>query len=158
MEKWKNIEGFDGYEVSNYGNVRSPRRMIKQHKNGRGYYRVWLPDNRFHFVHRLVAEAFIDNPRGYPIINHKDEEKTNNHADNLEWCTHKYNSNYKDAPQRCSAKQRFPVVQIKDSGEEVHWESLRAVERELGYSHNNISKACKGYYKKAYGCIWRFDI
>ena len=157
MEIWKEIEGFKGYEVSNCGNVRSQRKALKQHKNGRGYYRVWLPDGKFHLVHRLVATAFVDNPGGHPIVNHKDETKTNNCADNLEWCTHKYNSNYKDAPQRCSEKQRMPVVQTLKNGEEIRWESLRAVERALGYSHNNISKVCKGYYKTAYGYQWRFD-
>lgn len=156
MEKWKTINGFEGYEVSNYGNVRSSRKPLKQSKNGKGYYRVWLPDNKLHFVHRLVAEAFVENPNGYPIINHKDESKTNNRADNLEWCTYRYNSNYGSTPRRSSERQRIPVVQILPNGEEVRWESLREVERELGYNHNNISKACKGYYKKAYGCKWRY--
>lgn len=157
MEIWKEIEGFKGYEVSNYGNVRSPRKMLRKHKNGRGYYRVWLPDNRFHFVHRLVAKAFVENPNGYPIVNHIDESKTNNHATNLEWCTYKYNSNYKDTPRRCSEKARKPVIQVLPNGEVLRWESLRAVERELGFAHNNISKVCKGYYKTAYGYEWRFD-
>lgn len=157
MEKWKEIEGFKGYEVSNYGNVRSPWKILAQRKNGRGYYRVWLPDGKHHLVHRLVAKAFVDNPNGYPIINHKDEMKTNNHASNLEWCTYKYNSNYKDTPRKSSEKHRRPVIQILKNGETIWWESLRAVERELGYSHRNISRACKGYCKRAYGYEWRFD-
>lgn len=157
MEIWKEIDGFKGYMVSNFGNVKSPNKTLGKFKNGRGYYRVALPDGKLHFIHRLVAKAFIDNPNGYPIINHKDENKTNNRADNLEWCTYKYNSNYGDAPRRASQKSRMPVVQILPNGEEIHWESLRAVERETGFAHDNISKACKGYCKKAYGYEWRFD-
>lgn len=157
MEIWKKIDGKEDYEVSNYGRVRSKWRVLKPYVNGRGYYRVSLGAHDYRFIHRLVAEAFVDNPNGYPIINHKDEVKTNNHASNLEWCTHKYNSNYGNAPIKCSEKQRMPVIQILPNGERVKWESLRAVERELGYNHANISKACKGYYQKAYGCKWVFD-
>ena len=158
MEIWKEINGFRGYKVSSLGNVKSPNKMLKKHKNGRGYYRVSLPDGKLHFVHRLVAEAFIDNPNKYPIINHKDEDKINNCVENLEWCTYKYNSNYGDAPRRSSQKSKKPVIQILPNGEEIHWESLRAVERELGFAHNNISMACKGFYKKAFGYEWRFDL
>lgn len=157
MEIWKSVEGYEGYEVSNYGNIKGPRKMLTKQKNSRGYYRVAI-NNKFCLVHRIVAQAFVDNPNGYPIVNHKDEDKTNNHASNLEWCTHKYNSNYGDAPTRSAQKSRKPVIQILPNGEIVKWESLRAVERELGFSHNNISRACKGYCKKAYGCEWRFAV
>lgn len=155
MEKWKPIKGFDGYEVSDKGNVRSPWKMLTQSPNGRGYPRVCV-GGKLRLVHRLVAEAFIDNPNGYPIINHKDEDKTNNRAENLEWCTYKYNSNYREAPIRSSEKARMPVIQILPNGEEIKWESLRAVEKELGFNHSNISKVCKGYYKRAYGYRWKF--
>lgn len=53
-------------------------------------------------VHRIVAMAFLDNPNNYPIINHKDENPSNNHVDNLEWCTYKYNTNYGTAIERRS--------------------------------------------------------
>ena len=113
MEEWKNIIGYEGlYEVSNTGQVRSLDRYVK-YSNGRihlhkgkvlspvkdkyGYLVVCLYCNekqKIIKIHRLVAQAFIPNPNNLPEVNHKDEDKTNNSVDNLEWCTAKYNSNY----------------------------------------------------------------
>lgn len=112
IEIWKPIVGYEElYEVSNLGNVRSFNRIINRPvgaylKKGRvlragksrnGYLTVRLVGNEGTStlnVHRLVAQAFLDNPNGYNEVNHLDEDKTNNKADNLEWCTHKYNVNY----------------------------------------------------------------
>ena len=157
MEVWKKINGFENYEVSNLGRVRSKRRVLKPFLNSKGYQRVNLGAHNAKFIHRLVAEAFVDNPNGYPIINHRDEDKTNNRAENLEWCTHKYNSNYGAAPAKSAQNHKVPVVQVLHNGELVLWESLRAIEAELGFNHGNISKACKGYYATAYGFKWYFS-
>ena len=100
MEEWKEIPGYEGlYEVSNKGNVRNVRRnkLLRLSKNNYGYIQVSLYKNGIKTgpkVHRLVAEAFIPNPDNLPMINHKDEDKTNNNVDNLEWCDVKYNNNY----------------------------------------------------------------
>lgn len=114
MEKWKPIPGYDGlYEVSSYGRVRSLERyksnngglqlikekILKPHNTKKGYLTVQLC-NKIFTVHRLVAEAFIPNTDNLPMINHRDEDKTNNVADNLEWCDAKYNSNYGTAIER----------------------------------------------------------
>lgn len=119
-EEWRPINGFDGrYEVSDMGNVRSfcvvgsnDKRidrdnpmMMTQCDNGHGYKCVKIRVDghvKGLYVHRLVAEAFIPNPQNLPCINHKDEDKSNNVVDNLEWCTHKYNSNYGTIRQRLS--------------------------------------------------------
>lgn len=103
QEIWKTIDGYDGrYQVSNYGNVRSvysgsrfkvrkPQvHEIKKHDNSAGYIRVQLYKNgipKKFLVHRLVAEAFCENPNEYKYVNHKDFDRKNNNADNLEWCT-----------------------------------------------------------------------
>lgn len=111
-EMWKTIPGYDGrYEVSDKGKVRSHYgrsvRILKSMRNagkGNGYEMVTLYDKSKRGkkvkVHRLVAEAFIPNPHALPVINHKDENKVNNAANNLEWCTVLYNNTYGTARQR----------------------------------------------------------
>lgn len=100
MEEWKNIIGYEGlYEVSDKGNVRNVRRntLLKLSKTKYGYIQVYLYKNGIRTglkVHRLVAQAFIENPDNLPEVNHRDEDKLNNSVDNLEWCSHKYNVNY----------------------------------------------------------------
>lgn len=121
-EIWKDIKGFEGlYQVSNLGRVKSLSRMIfvsnphftgyrktkeKILSNKPGiikYVYVILRKDCKSFqvgVHRLVAEAFIPNPNNLPEVNHKDENPSNNQIDNLEWCSHYYNSNYGTVNQR----------------------------------------------------------
>lgn len=100
MEEWKSIECLNGrYEVSNTGRIRNKKgQELKPHIGKTGYYEVSLTDEsgyrKPYKMHRLVAMAFIDNPDNLPCINHKDETRTNNRVENLEWCTVKYNNNY----------------------------------------------------------------
>lgn len=108
-EEWRSVEGFQNYEVSNLGNVRSidhydkigrfhKGKVLKACLDGRGqYWHVQLRKDgksTSRNVHRLVAIAFVDNPDMLPEVNHIDENKANNAASNLEWCTHTYNNNY----------------------------------------------------------------
>lgn len=115
-EIWKDIEGYEGkYEVSNLGNVRSLNYRgtggIKLLKQGttRGYKLTCLYKNgkgKQYWVHRLVAIAFIPNPNNLPVVNHKDENPSNNNVNNLEWCTQEYNINYGTARKRASESIR----------------------------------------------------
>ena len=103
---WKDIQGYEGlYQVSNTGRVRSlnykrtgKTKILKQNTTKRGYKRVTLCKKGEkpypYYVHRLVAQAFIQNPNNLPQVNHKDEDKQNNTVWNLEYCTQKYNNNY----------------------------------------------------------------
>ena len=123
MEQWKpivikvhnTIYDYTGiYEVSNIdGKVRNVKtgRILKQPLNSFGYPVVRLSKDgkaRLFKVHRLVATAFVPNPDNLPEVNHKDEDKTNNSVDNLEWSTHQYNSAYskKGKPRSEETKQK----------------------------------------------------
>ena len=139
-EIWKAVTGYEGlYEVSSLGNVRSLDRVIRSKHNGttlrkgriltpfyeekKGYYQVALSKDgkeKKQRIHRLVAVAFLDNPFNYTDINHKDEIKTNNKVDNLEWCTREYNNNYGTKPQRTSAtmKERYRKIKAEGRGED----------------------------------------
>ena len=133
-EIWRPIEGYEGlYEVSNTGRVRSVDRYVKSKgesywlrkgkmlsptKDKNGYLKVNLSCNGKHNiirVHRLVTEAFLPNPDNLPEVNHKDEDKTNNNVDNLEWCNAKYNSNYKGVLKRRSQRMKENGIYEKNA-------------------------------------------
>lgn len=124
MENWRDVRGYEGlYQVSDFGRVRSVPHTVFKGRYGkmyvtekilhqtqtRGYVYVSLcghGNQKRVRVHRLVAEAFIPNPNNLPQVNHKDENPSNNKAENLEWCTSKYNTNYGTGRERASAKIR----------------------------------------------------
>ena len=131
-EEWKDIVGYENlYQVSNLGNVRSLDKVIMR-KHGesltvrgrvlkpmiiKGYCYVRLNDCgnwKTEQIHRLVAQAFIPNPDNLPEVNHKDENKSNNRADNLEWCTHNYNVNYGQRTKKFSASMKGKLAGTKN--------------------------------------------
>lgn len=97
-ENWKKINDYPNYEISNLGNVKNAKGKILKHRiNKGGYLDINLykdGKSKSYLIHRLVAEAFIDNPNNLPQVNHKDENRQNNSVENLEWCDSKYNNNY----------------------------------------------------------------
>lgn len=163
-ELWRMIPGYEGlYMVSNFGRVKSLKRniILKERLAKEGYVRVVLykhSKGKSYYIHRLVAQAFLENPNNYRCVNHKDENKRNNHADNLEYCTHKYNSNYGTAKSRHREKMKKyfkPVYQYTLDGKYVsEYESIAHASLMTGYSQQNIGKCCLGKYQQAYGFQW----
>ena len=106
IEKWLPIPNYEGkYWISNYGRLKNNNQIMKPMVATNGYLIacLWKNNKQKKFViHRLVANAFIDNPNNYEEVNHLDEDKTNNRIDNLEWCSHKYNMNYGNVRNKIS--------------------------------------------------------
>ena len=171
MEKeiWKPILNYEGlYEVSNWGRVKSLKfgkeRILKPGTNKYGYLIVILCKNgkvKSFSVHRLVAEAFLPNPHNYPCVNHKDECKTNNNVNNLEWCTYTYNNNYGTKIERISknrdtSKYFKPILQYTLDGVFVReWKSIAEAGRN-GFNQGHITDCCRGVRKTHKGLIFKY--
>lgn len=167
-EIWKSLPGVPGIEVSTFGMVRSldkvvssengtrflKGRVLKQSKNNRGYPMVHIPiDGKpiTKLVHRLVAETFIPNPENLTEVNHKDCDRTNSNVENLEFCTPKYNSQYRE---KFGESLGSPVFAISLSTLEVlHFRSQGEAGRVLGVSQGNINMVINGKRNYA-GGFW----
>lgn len=170
MEIWKPISGYESYySVSNLGRVRGERngKVLKPQVRRHGYLSVWLYGDSGReqaSIHRLVASAFCENPESLPEVNHKNEDKTDNRACNLEWVSHRYNSTYGTCKKRSAYKQiNHPrksraVSQYTLDGKLVKtYPSLAEAERN-GYGRGNVCKCAQGSksYSQAYGYMWRY--
>lgn len=179
-EIWRNIEDYPNYQVSSLGRVKSKERYARTHihnkdgmrkvkeiilkptQNRRGYLRITLFNKngrRQCFVHRLVAQAFINNAKNLPAINHKDENKLNNCVDNLEWCDNKYNNNYGTRGERISktkienCNRTKPVICIELN---KIFSSIMEAQRQLNIGNSHISRCCLGKEKTAGGYHWKY--
>lgn len=168
--QWKEVPNTDGrYLISSDGKVFSvaTNKLLKQGLSNMGYFRVEFNINgvaKKHAVHRLVAEAFVPNPNNLPCVNHKDENPRNNRADNLEWCTQKYNCNYGTRVERIQAHKvnykSYDNVNSKtvyqydlDGNFIAEYGSTKEAARQLGIKDSNISRVCRGErtaYKDCY--------
>ena len=180
-EIWKDISGYEGlYQVSNFGRVKSLNRVVKHAKGGsyksegthviqekkmslkpnkvHGYRQVKLCKNSkisCFRVNRLVAEAFLPNPNNYPVVNHKDENRANDHVENLEWCTHSYNINYSVDKNRKERGYRLVKRTNLATHEVKIYRSIIEAEKE-GFSKGNISRVANGNRKSHKGYYWEY--
>lgn len=150
-----------------WGDFPIPGCILKPSISGAGYLSVLIIDSNGNrkqsYIHRLVAKAFIPNPYNLPQVNHKDEDKTNNQVDNLEWCTPLYNINYGNTRQKISIAQKKrgnPVVQIdKINGCIINQFPNSSTAMEItGIDASAIIKCClmRPKFKTAGGYVWRY--
>ena len=157
MKDIKNYEGL--YAITPEGEVWSYKRkkFLVPRAATNGYLQVGLRKNgerKWYLVHRLVADAYIPNHDNLPQINHRDENKTNNCLQNLEWCDCKYNNNYGTHIEKASNSRKKPILQYDLDGNFIReWNSATDVGKEVRI---NIGYCLRGKYKTAYGFIWKF--
>lgn len=144
-EEWRDIKGYEGhYQVSNLGKVKSldkyvahsrnknyrtsfrKGKIISCNDNGRGYLQVHLykdgkKNRKVKYIHRVVAEAFLENPNAYRFVNHKDLDKSNNSVCNLEWCSHLQNVHHAIRNGRTVLNKRRIAVDLYKDGEFICW-------------------------------------
>jgi hypothetical protein len=176
VEIWKDIKGYEGYyQISNLGRVKSLDRYVnaaygkrfvkgsirKSHVCvGLGYETLILSKERVNkevYIHRLVAEAFVPNPHHYKLVNHKDENKTNNNFENLEWCTETYNMAYSNVFEKARKKNCIPVRQYSLEGEFIkEYESSYDAGAAIGVMPYCISYCCMGKIGSVKGFLWNY--
>lgn len=200
IEIWKDIPEYEGlYQVSNFGRVKSlsriiiykdgrkrtfPEKILKPRKGGNNdylYVSLWRNSKeKNRFIHCLVAKCFLQPIEGKDIVNHKDENKQNNHAKNLEWCTQLYNVHYgngieknrnkhkgKKATEETRKKMseqrkgkpkykiRIPIVQLDLQGNFIkEYDSATQANKELNLYESGITKCCKGKQNQCGGYKW----
>lgn len=176
QEIWKDIEGYEGlYQVSDQGRIKSMRystryrcnmvegakpHIIKPSPTANGYRSVTLYKGpgvrRKYLIHRLVAMAFVPNPNGFDSVNHKDEDKSNNCASNLEWCTIYYNNNYGTARLRTSYTKGSPIMQSTLEGIPIAiYASVGIAESVTGVDRHGIIDCCHGKIGASGGYLWK---
>lgn len=155
---WRDIVGYEKYyEVSNYGDIRNKLtgKELALSLKRNGYLSVDLRygEPRTVSVHRIVAIAFVENPCNLPCVNHKNEIKTDNSSDNLEWCTQKYNANYGYGANA----RNTSILQFDMNGNFVRmWTSIKEAAEALGIKYQGISRVCRGERKASGGFKWEY--
>ena len=179
-EIWKDIKGYEHkYQISNFGNVKikenkfmkmnmgeirehiQKEKIMKPTNNGKNYLKIGLYKDNKHknkYIHRLVAEHFLDNKYNLPQVNHKDGNKHNNHINNIEWVSAKENMHHsknklKNIP---GFNQRKPVLQIDLTTNKVIKEYCSASEAQRQTNISHISSVCRNERNHAGGFKWKY--
>lgn len=179
MEIWRDVKGYEGkYQVSNLGNVRSVDRtifnacgvmvtrrgtMLKPIQNRGGYMKVTMHKEgkvNTELIHRLVAEAFVQNHNNLPQVNHKDGNKRNNDVSNLEWCTALSNMHHakqqglrNNALEYAKSMRKAVIATNIETRKETFYESIHAAEKVFG---SHVTNVLSGIRSKTKGHTFRY--
>lgn len=164
MEEWKNIKNHSRYEISNLGNVRNikTKYILKGRLSKSGYLQVSIRNDltgkqENQYIHRLVAFHWIDNPKNKKEVNHKDGNKLNNSADNLEWVTSSENQIHRQKVlKKNKTSQRKIGRYDKDNNLLQEYDSILSAAKSFGKSRVNIDNVLQGKQKTAYSFIWKY--
>jgi hypothetical protein len=167
MEIWKSVskkEFSNCYKVSTKGNILNinSNKICSQHiRNGYKAVNLYNPETKkknTYNVHRLVTEAFINNPGNKPFVNHIDGNKENNNMENLEWVTAKENSAHAEKTGLHKPHSKA-VNQYTIKGEYINtYSSIIEAAKETGANDRKISAVCKGQRNTTGGFIWEYVI
>lgn len=162
---WKDIKNYEGlYKVNENGDILSVKynKIIRKDITNSGYYSVKLSKegkSKHKYVHRIVAETFIDNEKGLLEVNHKDENKLNNSVSNLEWCTRSYNERYNGKKER-EALTKSNKYNVYDESDKLiaSKETFRTLYDTLKHNAKNLHSfqislhlCARGKIRRAYG-------
>ena len=175
------IPEYPDYLIEKDGRIFSKKtnKWLKASIGNTGYYGIELANDQGHkrlSIHRLVALAYIPNPHNLPQVNHKDENKLNNHVSNLEWCTSYYNMTYGTLIERRVAHTDYskpcyrenaikngkkvsrPVARYTKDGQYIDsFESAKDAVRKLGLTSSHITECCRCQRKSSNGYVWRYE-
>lgn len=166
-EIWKAVPGYEGYyEASNMGRIRSLKRKATNGKVLRGsvdkdgYLCVHISTNNkaeHKRVHRIIAETFVEgHDDEHNQVNHKNEIKSDNRAENLEWCNAQYNATYNNIHNRRGLSRRRKIIAIKGD-ERIVFDGLCSAARYLNVGHSNISSCASHKYGRNTVKGYRFE-
>ncbi len=168
-EEWRDIEGLeDWYEISNLGRVKSidHRKILKTNVNNKGYETITFTfqNKTIHkLIHRLVAQAFIPNPKKLPQVNHIDGNKLNNNVKNLEWCTgsenmkHAFRTGLRKNAKGIESVLAKEVEQYDSEGNFLkRYGSIREASRKIDITNQAIVRCLKGKSKTSGGYVWKY--
>jgi hypothetical protein len=168
-ELWKQIDEYENYEVSSFGNIRNKNtgRILKAANIG-GYYCVGLSKGKTKTfsVHQLVAKAFIENPENKQQVNHKDKNGLNNNINNLEWCNNQENSIHRSAGVKQTTNQNLQIYRIDLNTNEIlekfnsiedgaKWVMEKKLTSNLNSARGCISSCIREITNSSYGFKWK---